>query len=185
VGKEQVLVGTRVWWKNVDSVKRFYNEYKHLTRLSDWLTYQRHHAKTLSKEKLVAFESIDYYKSAKAHRECDEREWEENFNQLISASSSTGKHRKLQLWLARQRRLLAASLRLTATRKQRFLDYGIDLQPKFCNKCETQRPITTTPAEKEEDGEASTLALPPTTVRPSKSKEFKWMEHMTKLVKYG
>lgn len=176
-----------VWWANFDAVKRFYNEYKHLTipdkRLSGWLTYQRHHAKTLSQDKLDALESIDY-KSVKVHRECDEREWEANFNQLISASSSTKKTRKNQLWLARQRRL-AASNRLSATRKERLLEHGIDLQSQYCGKCGMQRPITTTPAEKEEGGEASTPVPTPTTVRrPSKSNEAKWMEKFTKLLKY-
>jgi hypothetical protein len=47
-----------VWWANFDAVDSFYKEHQHLTipdkRLSDWLTYQRHHAKMLNKDKLDA-----------------------------------------------------------------------------------------------------------------------------------
>jgi hypothetical protein len=60
-----------VWWKNFDAVKRFYEEHEHSmipdARLSGWLTYQRHRAKTLKKEKLEALENIGY-KSVRVHR---------------------------------------------------------------------------------------------------------------------
>jgi hypothetical protein len=88
------------------------------------LTYQRHYAKTLKSEKLEALESIGY-KSVKAHRQCDERDWEENFNRLLSDPSAR-KNRKIQMWLARQRRL-AASGHLTPTRKQKLSKHGIDV----------------------------------------------------------
>jgi hypothetical protein len=148
-----------VWWANFDAVDSFYKEHQHLTipdkRLSDWLTYQRHHAKMLNKDKLDALARINY-KSVEVHRECDEREWETNFNQLIPASS-TKKDRKLQLWIARQRRLVASG-RLSVTRKQRLLEHGIDLRPASCAK-----------RGREE---------------PSKLNESNWMVKFAKLVKY-
>jgi hypothetical protein len=148
-----------VWWKNFDSVKRFYEEHEHLTirdkRLSGWLSYQRHHAKTLSREKLEALESIGY-KSVKAHRACDERDWEENFNRLISDPSAR-KQRKMQMWLARQQRI-AASGRLEPTRKHRLSEHGIDVDLLHRTNRGKQQ--------------------------PSKASEQKWMEKYNVLVKY-
>jgi hypothetical protein len=119
------------------------------------MSYQRHHAKTLNKDKLDALARINY-KSVGVHRECDEREWETHFNQLVPASS-TKKDRKLQLWIARQRRLVASG-RLSETRKQRLLERGIDLHPASCAK-----------RGREE---------------PSKPNESNWMVQFAKLLKY-
>jgi hypothetical protein len=148
-----------VWWKNFDAVKRLYEEHGHSTtpdaRLSGWLTYQRHRVKTLKKDKLEALESIGY-KSVKAHRECDERDWEENLNLLISDPSAK-KQRKIQMWLNRQHRL-AASGRLEPTRKHKLSKHGIDvdLLPSVSRAKQ----------------------------RPSKAGEQKWMENYSKLEKY-
>ena len=148
-----------VWWKNFDAVKGFYEDHEHFTipdtRLSGWLTYQRNKAKTLYREKLEALESIGY-KSVKAHRECDERVWEENLNRLIS-DPSTRKERKIQMWLARQHRL-AASSHLKPTRKHKLLKHGIDVDLLHCaNRIKQQ---------------------------PSKVGEQKWMENCSKLEQY-
>jgi hypothetical protein len=51
-----------VWWKNFDAVKKHYDEHGNLTvgdlRLSGWVTYQRHEAKTLSNQQLEALQSM-------------------------------------------------------------------------------------------------------------------------------
>ena len=123
-----------VWWENFNAVKKFYKEHEHLTipdvRLSGWLTYQRHEAKTLSNQQLEALQSIGY-KSIRAYRETDDDRWEEKFNAI--KSNPRTRDPKVLKWLQRQR-WLAATDRLHATRKQRLLEIKVDLNPK-CRDC--------------------------------------------------
>jgi hypothetical protein len=108
-----------VWWSNFNSLKRHYDENGSLTvrctRLSSWLTCQRHDAKTLSKEMLQALESIGC-KTTKAHRERYVKDWEEKCNEIKKLNPHV-RDRKVQMWLNRQR-LLAVSDRLSPTREQ-------------------------------------------------------------------
>jgi hypothetical protein len=120
------------------------------------LTYQRHDAKTLSKEKLQALESIGC-KTTKAHRERYVKDWEEKCNEIKKLNPHV-RDRKVQMWL-KQQRLLAVSDRLSPTRKQRLLDLGINLQPKS-KKCEEEENLST------------------------KANETKWMAMCSKLEKH-
>jgi hypothetical protein len=119
-----------VWWDNFKAVKKHYDEHGNLTvgdlRLSGWVTYQRHEAKTLSNQQLEALQSIGY-KSTGACREIDAEKWEEKFNAVKSNPHT--KDPKVIKWMHRQR-WLAATGRLEATRKQRLLEIKVSLQLK-------------------------------------------------------
>jgi hypothetical protein len=128
-----------VWWKNFDAVKKHYDEHGNLTvgdlRLSGWVTYQRHEAKTLSNQQLEALQSIGY-KSTGACREIDAEKWEEKC--IAIKSNPHTKDPKVIKWMHRQR-WLAATDRLRATRKQRLLEIKVNLNLKGrCGKINSE-----------------------------------------------
>jgi hypothetical protein len=79
-----------IWTKYFETFEKFYKENKHLTlpkdspeytKLSQWLTCQRHHAKTFTKKQLARLESI-HYMDAQGIREADEKDWLQKLENL-------------------------------------------------------------------------------------------------------
>jgi hypothetical protein len=127
-----------VWSKNLQQIKEFYEKNGHLTlprtdpeyaRLSNWLTYQRRHHKTLRKDQLERLESINY-KTAPIHREGDDIKWEVKYNRLKQVYDETGdvnfkvKDRALCSWLSKQKRLLRNN-KLDPSRQAKLGKLGI------------------------------------------------------------
>jgi len=127
----------KVWLKNFDKVKSFYEEHGHLTMpnnkeyasLSAWLSYQRHQSRTLRKEQIELLESINYL-TTPVHRETDEDKWNAKYNRLKQLHQETGGLRipfaehDLATWLSRQKKLLNSGA-LDTRRKENLLRIGV------------------------------------------------------------
>ena len=120
-----------VWWGNFHEVKKHYDETGHLTmydaRLANWLTYQRHEAKTLSKNQQEALKSIGY-KSIGCYKKNEEEEWTKKFLELKSNPSTNDT--RILTWLYRQR-VRASTGQLLFHRKEKLLEIGVDLRLKM------------------------------------------------------
>jgi hypothetical protein len=130
----------QVWSENFQKIKTFYEEKGHLTlprtdpecsRLSNWLTYQRHVATSLRKDQLELLESVDY-KTVPIHRDRDDIKWEVKYNQLKQIYEETDgdkmkfKERAMVAWISKQKQLLTLG-KLDPSRQERLTKLGIDL----------------------------------------------------------
>lgn len=115
------------WYSNYSQIREFYNEHGHLSlkcdRLSQWLTYQRLHAKSLDDDQLSKLDEI-HYKDATVFRECDDKAWKEKIEEIRRSSGKFSK--SLSAWLTRQRQALAAG-GLERERKEELEELGINL----------------------------------------------------------
>lgn len=127
-----------IWESHFITFENFYKENNHLTlprdypeytKLSQWLTYQRHHAKTLTKNQLERLESI-HFVDAQVVRSNDEMEWLRKLDRLENIYQETGllrvpqEDRDLANWLSYQRKLMRNNL-LDPIRKERLLKLGV------------------------------------------------------------
>jgi hypothetical protein len=127
-----------IWESHFNTFKNFYKENNHrtlprdypeYTKLSQWLTYQRHHAKTLTKNQLERLESI-HFMDAQVVRSVDEKEWLRKLDRLENIYQETGllrvpqNERDLANWLSNQRKLMRKDF-LDPIRKERLLQLGI------------------------------------------------------------
>jgi hypothetical protein len=127
-----------VWSSNFQKLKEFYMDNGHLSlpndpeyaHLSQWLTYQRHHNKTLRKEQLEQLKSINY-KEVSRHRDQDGKAWESKYKQLMdlytkkgSVIIKAGEDASLSGWLSRQRSLLKTN-QLDLERRELLETLGI------------------------------------------------------------
>ena len=127
-----------VWSANFEKLKEFYDEHGHLTlpkkdpecaRLAQWLTYQRHYSKTLSKDQLQKLESINY-KNTPVRRRGDDIDWEAKFSRVKGCQRASDKAIKwngnltLSRWLSRQKKLMRDNL-LDPARKEKLLSIGV------------------------------------------------------------
>ncbi len=101
------------WMSNFLAIEKFYHEHGHLTirnkTLSQWLTYQRLHAKTLNEKQVTLLESIKYkdQNSAGVH-ERNEDIWKRKYKALEKFVSQHGGDIRglpphLRSWVYRQR----------------------------------------------------------------------------------
>lgn len=122
-----------VWLSNFNAVRKFYKENGHLSircpKLSQWLSYQRHHATTLRRDQLEKLESI-HYNDVAMYRECDVKAWETKFSQLKDSLGKDGKLKAkdiaLSSWLTRQKRCFNNG-QLDPERKRKLEQLGVDL----------------------------------------------------------
>jgi hypothetical protein len=136
-----------VWSNNFEKVKEFYEKTGHLSlpndreysHLSQWLTYQRHRSKSLTKDQLELLESINY-KNVPLHRDRDDDSWEAKYKQLKKLFDETGsiaikagQNAALSSWLTRQRTLLRGD-QMDSTRRKLLEDLGIT-----SSNCRTRR----------------------------------------------
>lgn len=121
------------WNSAFDKARRFYEANGHLSTpdktLSQWMTYQRLHAKQLSKRQLTLLESIRY-KDAGGFRECDTTAWEEKISQLKEMYVRQGDFKRLpnalSTWISKQR-WKARNGRLEPKNRSQLEEIGIDL----------------------------------------------------------
>lgn len=127
-----------VWSANFEKIKEFYHTHGHLTlprdnpesaRLSQWLTYQRHHSKTLRKDQVEKLESINY-KNTPVRRPGDDIDWEAKFNRVKEQhdGGDSINDRALACWLSRQKRKMRNNL-LDPKRKEKLHSIGIGSTP--------------------------------------------------------
>jgi hypothetical protein len=97
---------------NFLALQAFYRKHEHLTipnkTLSQWLTYQRLHAKTLNERQLTLLESIKYKDANLAGvNERDEEVWRTKYEELEKFASETGDIKSLSAhlrsWVYRQK----------------------------------------------------------------------------------
>jgi hypothetical protein len=100
------------WMSNFLALQAFYRKHEHLTipnkTLSQWLTYQRLHAKTLNERQLTLLESIRYKDANLAGvHERDEEVWRTKYEELEKFASETGDIKSLSAhlrsWVYRQK----------------------------------------------------------------------------------
>jgi hypothetical protein len=141
-----------VWTRNFVAIKKFYEENGHLTlptkawpeynKLSQWLTYQRHYATTLTKKQLQLLKSI-HYTNVRVFRESNEKEWQRQFERLEHLYHETGRvivpveQRDLARWVTNQKKYMRIDL-LDTVKKQRLLKLGI--RPKLQCQVKQQNP---------------------------------------------
>jgi hypothetical protein len=107
------------------------------SRLSNWLSYQRHGATSLRKDQLELLESINY-KTVPLHRDRDDSKWEIKCNQLKQVYDETGgdkvkiKDNALSSWFWTQKNLLRRG-KLESSREERLKKLGINLSCR-CRK---------------------------------------------------
>lgn len=123
-----------VWNTNYDSARRSYEQDGHLSNLpislKRWMTYQRHHAKTLTDDQLRRLDEIRY-KDCPVVRKGDEALWEEQFSVLQERKKEKKRHlrtfdRGLSSWLTRQRRAFSEGI-LDSSRQERLERLGVCL----------------------------------------------------------
>lgn len=127
-----------IWMEHFEVFEKFYKKNKHLTlpkeypgytKLSQWLTYQRHHATTLTKKQIERLESI-HFMDTRVVRIANEKRWLEKFNRLENLYKETGlirvpkKDRELACWLSKQRRLMRNDL-IKPSRKEMLVKLGV------------------------------------------------------------
>lgn len=121
------------WNSAFDKAKRFYEANGHLSTqdktLSQWITYQRLHAKQLSERQLTLLDSIRY-KDAGGYRECDITAWKEKISQLKEVYDRQGEFKRLpnalSTWISKQRRK-ARNGTLEPKKCSQLEEMGIDL----------------------------------------------------------
>jgi hypothetical protein len=100
------------WMSNFLAVQAFYQKYEHLSipdkTLSQWLTYQRLHAKTLNDRQLTLLDSIKYKDMQLCGgRKKDKEKWMRRYEELEKYVSETGSMRglppSLRSWINRQK----------------------------------------------------------------------------------
>jgi hypothetical protein len=100
------------WMSNFLALQAFYRKHEHLTipnkTLSQWLTYQRLHAKTLDERQLTLLDSIKYRDANLAGvHERDEEVWRTKCEELERFASETGGIKSLPVhlrsWVYRQK----------------------------------------------------------------------------------
>jgi hypothetical protein len=131
------------WMSNFLAVQAFYRKHQHLTipdkTLSQWLTYQRLHAKTLNERQLTLLDSIKYNDSNLAGvREKDEENWRikcEGLEKFVYDNGGVkGLPSHLRSWVNRQKRKLEENS-LDPPKKQRLIAIGVDLSGYKERRC--------------------------------------------------
>lgn len=120
---------------NFLAVQAFYRQHEHLSipdkTLSQWLTYQRLHAKTLDERRLALLDSIKY-KDAQVSggRKQDEENWKTRYGELekfvFETGSTKGLPASLRSWINRQKRKYKDHL-LQPNQQKLLEEIGVDL----------------------------------------------------------
>ena len=120
---------------NFLAVQAFSRQYEHLSipdkTSSQWLTYQRLHAKTLDKRRLALLDSIKY-KDAQISggRKQDEENWKTRYGELekfvFETGSTKGLPASLRSWINRQKRKYKDHL-LQPNQQKLLEEIGVDL----------------------------------------------------------
>lgn len=141
-----MVTKTEQWWSIYNKVKLFYDENHHLSIppkddptkcLRSWISYQRHHAQTLTEDQVKALESINY-KTVKMHCQRYEEQWHENFQQLLK-EENPNKNEKLRFWLMRQREMKNKG-ELSEEKIKLLSDHGHNLEPIYTPRCGETKP---------------------------------------------
>ena len=122
------------WMSNFLTIQKFYQTHQHLSipnkTLSQWLTYQRIHAKTLNDRQLALLDSIKY-KDAIFASVCkrSEEAWEAKYEELQRFVSEDGDVKglpaSLRCWVSRQKGKFRENL-LDVRKQQLLMAIGID-----------------------------------------------------------
>jgi hypothetical protein len=123
------------WMSKFLAVQAFYRKYEHLSipdkTLSQWLTYQRLHAKTLDDRRLALLDSIKY-KDAQVSggRKRDEEKWKTRYGELekfvLEKGSMRGLPTSLRSWINRQKSKFKDHL-LQPNQQRLLEEIGVDL----------------------------------------------------------
>ena len=135
------------WHQNFERVREFYEKHGHLTLddkvLSQWLTYQRLHAKNLSDRQLALLDSI-HYKDTPIFRQSDEMEWEEMYNKLrywrTEHGTSKALSKGLSCWVSRQKRK-SQDGKLGSEKRQKLEELGVDFSSFRMRNCGIRDPV--------------------------------------------
>ena len=105
-----------VWTSNFEKAKEFYDKHQHLSfprgdpveyaRLAQWLTYQRHKSRSLTKNQIERIESINYT-TTPVYRKKDDLSWEMQFSRLkqhLHEGRAMSHNLPLANWSSKQKR---------------------------------------------------------------------------------
>lgn len=131
-----------VWNHNFMKWKEFYDQHRHLSmpreypehsKLSQWMTYQRHHSKTLTDEQVAMLESIGY-NQANPQRIKEDQTWNEKFDKVLQIKQTTGTtkipapDRGLAVWFSRQKKLMASNSLIPSRRRRLEEQLGVTVE---------------------------------------------------------